>query len=101
MSNKLNIVGAINQALMNEMELDKSVVVYGEDVGIEGGVFRATVGLQEKFGSQRVFDTPLAESAIVGSAVGMAVNGYGRLLKCSFPGFPIRHLVRSSPMLPE
>ncbi len=87
MSNKLNIVGAINQALMNEMELDKSVVVYGEDVGVEGGVFRATVGLQEKFGPKRVFDSPLAESAIVGTAVGMAINGLRPVVEMQFSGF--------------
>lgn len=87
MSNKLNIIGAVNQALMNEMELDETVVVYGEDVGVEGGVFRATVGLQEKFGPRRVFDTPLAESAIVGTAVGMAINGLRPVVEMQFSGF--------------
>lgn len=58
MSNKLNLIGAVTQALENELEADKRVVVYGEDVGLEGGVFRATVGLQEKFGEKRVFDSP-------------------------------------------
>ncbi len=87
MANKLNIVGAINQALMNELELDESVVVYGEDVGLEGGVFRATVGLQEKFGEKRVFDSPLAESAIVGTAVGMAINGLRPVVEMQFSGF--------------
>lgn len=87
MSNKLNIVGAVTQALMNEMEKDESIVVYGEDVGVEGGVFRATVGLQEKFGEKRVFDAPLAESAIVGTAVGMAVNGLRPVVEMQFSGF--------------
>ena len=87
MANTLNIVQAINQALMNELELDKSVVVFGEDAGIEGGVFRATVDLQKKFGKERVFDTPLAESAIVGSAVGMAVNGLKPVVEMQFSGF--------------
>lgn len=87
MSNKLNIVGAVTQALMNEMENDDSIVVYGEDVGVEGGVFRATVGLQEKFGEKRVFDSPLAESAIVGTAVGMAVNGLRPVVEMQFSGF--------------
>lgn len=87
MANKLNIVGAVNQALMNEMELDESVVVYGEDVGVEGGVFRATIDLQEKFGVKRVFDTPLAEAAIVGTAVGMAVNGLRPVVEMQFSGF--------------
>lgn len=87
MSNKLNIISAINQALMNEMELDEAVVAYGEDVGVEGGVFRATIDLQKKFGEKRVFDTPLAESAIVGSAVGMAINGLRPVVEMQFSGF--------------
>ncbi|MDR7855465.1 alpha-ketoacid dehydrogenase subunit beta [Tissierella sp.] len=87
MSNKLNIVQAVNQALMNEMENDKTVIVYGEDVGLEGGVFRATVGLQEKFGKERAFDTPLAESAIVGTGVGMAINGLKPVVEMQFMGF--------------
>ncbi|NMA85760.1 MAG: alpha-ketoacid dehydrogenase subunit beta [Tissierellia bacterium] len=87
MANKLNIVQAVNQALMNEMENDETVVVYGEDVGLEGGVFRATVGLQEKFGEMRSFDAPLAESAIVGTAVGMAVNGLKPVVELQFMGF--------------
>lgn len=87
MSNKLNIISAINQALMNEMELDEAVVAYGEDVGVEGGVFRATIDLQKKFGDKRVFDTPLAESAIVGSAVGMAINGLRPVVEMQFSGF--------------
>ena len=87
MANKLNIVQAVNQALMNEMENDKTIVVYGEDVGLEGGVFRATVGLQEKFGELRAFDAPLAESAIVGTAVGMAINGLKPVVEMQFMGF--------------
>jgi pyruvate dehydrogenase E1 component beta subunit len=87
MANTLNIVQAINQALMNEMELDNTVVVYGEDVGVEGGVFRATVELQKKFGNTRVFDSPLAESAIVGTAIGMAINGLKPVVEMQFSGF--------------
>ncbi|MSU02060.1 alpha-ketoacid dehydrogenase subunit beta [Tissierella pigra] len=87
MANTLNIVQAVNQALMNEMENDETVVVYGEDVGLEGGVFRATVGLQEKFGKMRAFDSPLAESAIVGTAIGMAVNGLKPVVEMQFMGF--------------
>lgn len=87
MANTLNIVQAVNQALMNEMENDPTVVVYGEDVGVEGGVFRATVGLQEKFGKMRAFDSPLAESAIVGTAVGMAINGLKPVVELQFMGF--------------
>ena len=72
---QLNIVEAINLALHQEMAKDKSVVVLGEDVGHEGGVFRVTTGLQKKFGTARVMDTPLAESGIVGTSIGMAAYG--------------------------
>lgn len=87
MANTLNIVQAVNQALMDEMKLDKSIVVYGEDVGVEGGVFRATVDLQKEFGVERVFDSPLAESAIVGTAIGMAINGLKPVVEMQFSGF--------------
>lgn len=87
MSNTLSIIQAINQALMKEMENDDRIVVYGEDVGFEGGVFRATVDLQKTFGKERVFDTPLAESAIVGTAVGMAINGLKPVVEMQFSGF--------------
>jgi len=87
MANKINIVQAVQQALQNEMALDPTVVVYGEDVGVEGGVFRATVGLQQEFGKERAFDTPLAESAIVGSAIGMAINGMKPVVEIQFMGF--------------
>lgn len=87
MANKLNIVQAVNQALMNEMENDETVVVYGEDVGVEGGVFRATVDLQKKFGVERAFDAPLAESAIVGTGIGMAINGLKPVVEMQFMGF--------------
>lgn len=87
MANTLNIVQAINQALMEEMENDETVVVYGEDVGLEGGVFRATVDLQKKFGKERVFDSPLAESAIASTAVGMAINGLKPVVEMQFSGF--------------
>ncbi len=87
MANTLSIIQAINQALMNEMKNDDTVVVYGEDVGIEGGVFRASVDLQKTFGKERAFDTPLAESAIVGTAVGMAINGLKPVVEMQFSGF--------------
>lgn len=87
MANTLNIIQAINQGLMVEMKNDSTIVVYGEDVGIEGGVFRATVDLQKEFGKERVFDTPLAESAIVGTAVGMAINGLKPVVEMQFSGF--------------
>lgn len=83
----LNVIGAINQALSQEMARDKSVVVFGEDVGVEGGVFRATIDLQKKYGKKRCFDTPLAESAIVGTAIGMAINGLKPVAEIQFSGF--------------
>ena len=71
------MVQAINQAIAQEMERDKSVIVLGEDVAVDGGVFRVTDGLVTKFGKERVIDTPLAEAGIVGTAVGLAINGTG------------------------
>ncbi len=84
---KLNMVQAINLALHEEMERDPAVVVMGEDVGVDGGVFRVTEGLIEKFGSERVIDTPLAESGIVGTAIGMAVLGLKPVAEIQFEGF--------------
>lgn len=84
---KRNMVEAINRGLMEEMERDPSVVVLGEDVGKEGGVFRVTEGLQAKFGPERVVDTPLAESAIVGTAFGLAVKGLRPVAEIQFEGF--------------
>lgn len=83
----LNLVQAINQALDQKMEDDSRVVVFGEDSGFEGGVFRVTAGLQKKYGEDRVFDTPIAEAAITGSAVGMAVNGLVPVAEIQFDGF--------------
>jgi pyruvate dehydrogenase E1 component beta subunit len=84
---KRNLVEAINHGLMLEMEKDSSVVLLGEDVGKEGGVFRVTDGLQGKFGSGRVIDTPLAESGIIGVAIGMAVKGLRPVAEIQFEGF--------------
>lgn len=84
---KLSLVQAINQALYQKMEEDETVVVLGEDVGVDGGVFRATDGLLEKFGEKRVMDTPLAESAIIGTSVGMAINGLKPVAEIQFMGF--------------
>ena len=81
------IVGAVNHALLTEMGRDPSVIVFGEDVGREGGVFRATVGLQERYGTERCFDTPLTEGGIVGAAVGMAVAGLKPIVEIQFAGF--------------
>jgi len=84
---KMNMVEAINLALREEMEKDSRIIVLGEDVGKEGGVFRVTDGLQEKFGADRVVDTPLAESGIVGTAFGMAVYGFLPIAEIQFEGF--------------
>ena len=83
----LNIVQAINQALDQEMARDDRVVLLGEDVGRDGGVFRVSEGLLERFGSQRVIDTPLSESAIVGAAVGMAAYGLRPVAEIQFLEF--------------
>ena len=83
----LTLVEAVNQALAWEMAHDDSVVVFGEDVGLNGGVFRATVDLQEKFGAERVFDTPLAEAMIAGLSVGMATQGFKPVPEIQFMGF--------------
>ena len=81
------MVQAINNALSLELERDERVLIFGEDVGKNGGVFRVTDGLQEKFGERRVFDTPLAESGIIGTAVGMAVYGLRPVPEIQFAGF--------------
>ncbi len=82
-----SMIQAINEALHQKMEEDSTVVVLGEDVGVDGGVFRATLGLIEKFGESRVMDTPLAESSIVGAAIGMAINGLKPVAEIQFMGF--------------
>ena len=84
---KFNMVQALNDALRLEMERDKSVVLMGEDVGVDGGVFRVTDGLGAKFGKDRVIDTPLAEAGIVGTAVGLAINGIKPVVEIQFIGF--------------
>jgi pyruvate dehydrogenase E1 component subunit beta len=84
---KLNMVKALNLGLFQEMERDGDVLVLGEDVGVDGGVFRVTDDLQRKFGSQRVIDSPLAEAAIIGTAVGMALYGLKPVCEIQFSGF--------------
>jgi pyruvate dehydrogenase E1 component beta subunit len=84
---KLNMVEAINLALREEMERDERIIVLGEDVGREGGVFRVTDGLQARFGEERVVDTPLAETGIVGTAMGMALYGLRPIAEIQFDGF--------------
>jgi pyruvate/2-oxoglutarate/acetoin dehydrogenase E1 component len=84
---KKTMIQAINEALLQKMEDDPTIVVLGEDVGVDGGVFRATLGLIEKFGEARVMDTPLAESSIIGASVGMALNGLKPIPEIQFMGF--------------
>ncbi|MBA2650659.1 MAG: alpha-ketoacid dehydrogenase subunit beta [Tatlockia sp.] len=81
------LVEAVTQALAYELANDENVVVFGEDVGKNGGVFRATVGLQERFGEKRVFDSPLAESMIAGLAIGMSLQGLKPVAEFQFMGF--------------
>src|SRR2546422_3393243 len=83
----MTMIEALNQALTLELERDKRVVVFGQDIGVNGGVFRVTEKLQERFGEQRVFDTPLSESAIIGSSVGMSVYGLRPIAEIQFAGF--------------
>ncbi len=84
---RLNMVKALNLALLQEMERDEDVLIIGEDVGIDGGVFRVTEDLHRKFGSKRVIDSPLAEAAIIGTAVGMALYGLKPVCEIQFSGF--------------
>lgn len=83
----MTMVQALNLALRQEMEKDDGIILLGEDVGVDGGVFRVTEGLIEKFGEQRVLDTPLAESGIVGMSVGMAAYGLRPVCEIQFSGF--------------
>jgi pyruvate dehydrogenase E1 component beta subunit len=86
-SERLTIAQAVRDALRDEMARDERVIVLGEDVGIDGGVFRATEGLIEAFGPDRVIDTPLAESAIIGMSVGLAATGMRPVAEIQFMGF--------------
>ena len=81
------LLGAVTAALAEALEEDDSVVVYGEDIGVNGGVFQATAGLQRRFGKRRCFDTPIAESGLVGTAVGMAMAGLRPVVEMQFSGF--------------
>ena len=84
---KLNIVQAINQALSQEMERDPEVIIMGEDVAKDGGVFRVTQGLLDMFGPERVIDTPLSELGIIGTAIGLAAYGLKPVAEIQFMGF--------------
>jgi len=84
---KLNMVKALNLALLEEMERDPDVLIIGEDVGVDGGVFRVTEDLHRRFGGTRVIDSPLAEAAIIGCSVGMALYGLKPVCEIQFSGF--------------
>jgi len=84
---EITLVDAVNQALAYEMTTDEDVILLGEDIGVNGGVFRATEGLQEKFGKARVIDTPLAETLIAGMAIGLAAEGLKPVVEIQFMGF--------------
>jgi len=99
---KITLVEAVTLALAREMENDPTVIVFGEDVGVNGGVFRATAGLQERFGDERVIDTPLAETMIAGMCVGMASQGIKPVAEAQFEGFMypmLDHLVNHAARL--
>ena len=84
---QLNIVQAVNHALRDEMRRNGNMIVLGEDVGRDGGVFRATDGLIDEFGSERVIDTPLSEDGIIGMAIGMALYGLQPVAEIQFLDF--------------
>lgn len=84
---QMTMIEALNQSLALELARDKRVVLLGEDIGVNGGVFRVTERLQQRFGEQRVFDTPLAESGIIGTSVGMAIYGLRPVAEIQFAGF--------------
>lgn len=84
---ELTMVAALNRALRDAMDADPKVLVFGTDVGVQGGVFRVTEGLAEAFGEQRCFDTPLAESAVIGIAIGLAIRGFVPVPEIQFDGF--------------
>lgn len=83
----MTMVQAINNALATELKNDENTLIFGEDVGVNGGVFRVTEGLQKEFGEDRVFDTPLAESGIGGLALGLTTQGYRPIMEIQFLGF--------------
>ena len=84
---EVTLVGAVTQALGHALGEDANVVLLGEDIGVNGGVFRATEGLQAQYGEARVIDTPLAEAGIAGAAIGMAVAGLKPVAEFQFMGF--------------
>lgn len=84
---KMNMIAALNSALEHQLERDENVVIFGEDVGYFGGVFRVTAGLQNKFGAHRVFDSPLAEGGIAAIAMGMGLNGLRPVAEIQFADY--------------
>src|SRR5581483_713220 len=84
---EITLVEAINKALGYELEHDPDVLLLGEDIGVNGGVFRATIGLQKKFGPERVMDTPLSENMLAGIGVGMSAQGLKPVVEIQFLGF--------------
>src|SRR5580698_9224384 len=84
---KVTLSRALNEGLRRSLEDDPKVLIMGEDVGKLGGVFRVTDGLQKDFGEHRVVDTPLAESGIIGTAIGLALRGYRPVCEIQFDGF--------------
>ncbi len=84
---EITMSAALNTALRHSLAEDPRVLVYGQDVGALGGVFRVTDGLQEEFGAERVFDTPIAEAAMTGAAVGLALAGWKAVVEMQFDGF--------------
>src|SRR5256714_10531856 len=99
-----NIIQTVHDTLWDEMHGDERVVVLGEDVGARGGVFRATAGFLDEFGEMRVIDTPLAESGIVGSAIGMAMHGMLPVAEIQFAHFihpAFNHLVSDAARIPD
>ena len=95
---QMTMIEALNSALALELERDRRVVVFGEDIGANGGVFRVTEHLQNKFGEERVFDTPLAESGIIGTSIGMAIYGLRPIAEIQFAGF---HQITKFPHIHE
>jgi 2-oxoisovalerate dehydrogenase E1 component beta subunit len=89
MLDEVTLVEAVNMALARAMADDDRVVLLGEDIGRDGGVFRATVGLVERFGLERVRDTPLAETVIAGLSVGLASQGFRPIAEIQFDGFTL------------
>ena len=84
------MLAAIRDTLLDEMERDERVVLLGEDIGVNGGVFRATDGALERFGPQRVLDTPISESTIVGASVGLSIAGLVPVAEIQFGGFTMQ-----------